>query len=335
MQGLDLKAEQEKNPHFPFDGDVHVYAKMESGKIEEWERPVHENGVPVTDQELFKALHESVPVTSTPLDWIDLTDMLQSKVKYPIKVIHNTVNEYLLDIVTREESETPNWAEQQEAMIRRIETGIAEPEDNRFLIRRARLCHFLSFMVEGSITDVFNDEYWIGKIAKWYEKAIMNDQMTLQVLSAGKIQMTLLDPVENLRVIVNKDVTKFHQLPDMKNNEHSVNPIYVAGECFIVPKYNQEPKKYTFEECKRLRKQVVYHLFACPSDQASAAVNFASTIVNVDPYKKEGVLSLKALYNKYLNTTWFQYEGELPATKYDIKEQKDWEAKQKEDAVNG
>lgn len=311
--------------NFPFDSDEHTYAKFEKGQIE-WERPKKEDGTEYTDEELYKQVKESISIiNSHPLEWIELFDVLQSKFEYKLTKVENTVIEYIQDIETQSVDVHGSDKLQKEFYERmadpeKMKAHIENPPPVKHFYRRASLVRFFSFIVEGSVLDTFDDNYWIGKIAKWYDEKIRQGLLVPWVLSAGKLPMSLYDPVENCYVVPNASATKFNM--SFEASSLSVFNMYkVLGG-------HAEKKEYKLEDILKLRKKVMYHLFAVCSPATDAAANAIQT-TTWELYKKydikptiEDMITYKGSYNRVLQTTWNQNEGEMPATVYDIKEQK-------------
>lgn len=274
---------------------------------------------------LDEELKKTTPVTVGPLEPAQLFDLLQSKIDTKLSLACNTVEEYTRVIETGEIRR--QTLEEQFSNLQFPYKAYDGPR----LWREAALCQYMCFSVKGTVVDTPDDNYWVSKIAKWYNRKIDEGKMFPRVLACQKLTLALYDPVDEVFISLSKEgdkyiVTKsFLTYSDIIKQQEYVRraPAKVLNNYSGL--WDGERKVYTAEEIMRFEKKTLYMLFAFPTMGASWAVG------NVfEFYKKHFKLFEPGAYarynifwNEFMDCTWFQNEGELASTIYDIKEQEE------------
>lgn len=285
-----------------------------------------EKGVIVPDAEprivpnTQKELDESVEVKTNPLQTVDLRELLQKHIDVPLKEAYNTVHEFVRVIETGEIKEAPTWYWKTEALMTDEEKAQL---DKRKQFRQATLCQYISFTVKGNIRTRPNDEYWVKKIAKWYQKQIDWGYMENRVLGVGAIDMAMWCPTHRQYVSLNPEGTKYIasrvQAPATEEGSYKYRPAtHAVMEYGGINSMTGQLHNYTIEEIEKFETRRLYYLFAFPTLMMSAADKMQALFA-----EKRGVEPLrpKEVYNLMLNTTWFVHEGEIGPTEYDVNEQ--------------
>lgn len=251
-------------------------------------------------------LQKATPVNVGSLQTIELTELFQSKVNTRLTKAYNTVEEYVRVIETGE-------IKRPAAPTGYFPSFPPEPYDGPRLWREAVLCQYVSFIVKGTVVDTVNDDYWIGKLAKWYDRKIDEGKMLPHVLGCFRLALALYDPVDKVFISLNKEGNKYIATKTMITYQDYVD---------VLGHWKDGRRTYTSEEIMRFEKKTMYCLFASPTVGSSWAVGNASSFYmkHQAVLTKAGVphIPLRQFWNEFMDYTWFQIQCTISANRTQI-----------------